>query len=86
KQGALSKGNWVDKAHVSAADIKPGWLVLYNFEGGSTPHHVGIVEKALAGEVHTIEFNTSSTDNRNGGAVSRRVRGYGSVLGYVKTH
>lgn len=86
KKGAIAKGNWVEKSAVSKANIKSGWLVLYNFEGQTTPHHVGIVEKALDNEIHTIEFNTSSTDNRNGGAVSRRVRGYGAVLGYIKTY
>lgn len=65
---------------------KPGWLVIYDWSKNGGRDHVGIVESVSRGKLHTIEFNTSSADNRNGGAVSRRVRTIDrTVVGYVRT-
>jgi hypothetical protein len=84
-QDAQKKGTWVYKHDVTdRSKIQPGWLVLYNWKGGTWPDHIGIVEQAEKNLLHTIEFNTSDKDNINGGAVNRRTRNYNNVLGFVK--
>jgi hypothetical protein len=83
---AQARGNWRPRAKVQIRDVKPGWLVLYNWKGKARPQHVGIVEKALPDRLNTIEFNTSVSNNSNGGAVSTRHRPYQYVLGYIATY
>ena len=80
-QDAQKRGTWLPKN--TTETINPGDLVLYNWAGGTWPDHIGIVENK-ANELHTVEFNTSTANNINGGAVSRRTRNYNCVLGYVK--
>lgn len=67
---------------------RAGWLVIYGF--GRPHNHVGIVESATATQLTTIEFNTtqptSTGDQRNGGAVARRMRPRNtSVMGFIAT-
>ena len=62
----------------------PGWLVLYNWVGGSTPEHVGIVESFQPDHVVAIEGNTSGTNPSDGGMVARMNRPYHFVLGYAR--
>lgn len=62
----------------------PGWLVLYNWAGGSTPEHVGIVESFTADHVTAIEGNTGGTNPSDGGMVARMDRTYNFVLGYAR--
>jgi hypothetical protein len=62
----------------------PGWLVLYNWIGGSEPEHVGIVESIHPTSVVAIEGNTSGTNPSDGGMVARMTRSYNFVLGYAK--
>lgn len=75
--------------HDRSAKPKPGWLVI--FANGGTACHVGFVEKRIdSSKVQTIEGNTSTSSNDNGGAVMRRTRTYGTVgsswyiLGFVE--
>lgn len=68
------KGWWLDREEKP----QPGDIVF--FSNGKRACHVGIVEKRNGTvSVTTIEGNTSTTSNDNGGAVMRRVRKYGSV-------
>ena len=80
RDNAVARGTWTTKD----ADAKRGYLIEYNFAGGSFPKHVGIVETPKSTSIETVEFNTSTADNINGGAVARRKRSYNSVIGYVK--
>jgi hypothetical protein len=82
-QDAQKRKTWMEVPD-NKSDIKPGFLVLYSWSGGSWPDHIGIVETASDLSLHTIEFNTSGTDNRNGGCVNRRIRTYDYVLGFVR--
>lgn len=67
-------GCWHDRS----ATPKPGDIVF--FSNGKRACHVGIVEKRIdANTIQTIEGNTSTTSNDNGGAVMRRTRKYGTV-------
>jgi hypothetical protein len=80
-QDAQHRGTWIPKD--SSELIMPGYLVLYSWTGSNWPDHIGVVE-LHAQQLHTVEFNTSTANNINGGAVSRRVRNYNCVLGYIK--
>lgn len=68
------KGWWLDRS----AKPQAGDIIFFANKG--TACHVGIVEKRIsASKVQTIEGNTSTTSNDNGGKVMRRTRTYGSV-------
>lgn len=71
---AKENGLWLDREEKP----QPGDIVF--FSNGSEACHVGIVERRNGSEsVTTIEGNTSTSSNDNGGAVMRRTRCYGSV-------
>jgi len=60
-----------------------GDIVFYDFNGNGTPDHVGIVTGYGGGMISTIEGNTSSVSQANGGAVERKQRNAVSgVAGY----
>ena len=63
-------GQWV------TGNYKPGDVVMFDFSGRrSKTQHVGIVERAYTdGTVVTIEGNTGTGNDTNGGAVMRRTR------------
>jgi len=63
-------GYWLGKV-----DPQPGDIAIFNWDGKAEPEHIGIVEKSLGGGVFlSIEGNTSTTSNSNGGEVMRRQR------------
>jgi len=53
---------------------KPGDIVLFDFYGKGISGHIGIIEKVVGNKYQTIEGNTSTTSDDNGGAVMRRTR------------
>ena len=63
------------KMNVSWGKQKPGDIVLFDFNRNGTSDHIGIVEKVNSnGTITTIEGNTGSGSNTNGGQVQRRER------------
>jgi hypothetical protein len=66
--------------------VKPGYLVLFQFDVDVLPDHIGIVSSIDSDSVKTIEFNTSAENNTNGGAVSRRDRPFKTIDGFVKLY
>jgi len=83
-----AKDNWVPavNSEKKLAKPRPGWLVLFNWDG---QNHVGVVENVLKDRLQTIEFNTSpegvAGSQRQGGAIARRNRPYPSkyVRGFM---
>ena len=63
-------GQWVTSCY------KPGDIVMFDFSGRrKKTEHVGILESIdQDGNLITIEGNTGTTNQANGGAVMRRVR------------
>jgi len=64
---------------------KVGDIVFFDWSGGrdGVADHVGIVEKVNSdGSITTIEGNTSSSSNSNGGEVQRRHRTLNVVQGF----
>lgn len=56
-------------------DFKPGDIVFFDFSGGKKKtEHVGIVESLDGGYITTIDGNTGTGSEANGGAVMRRKR------------
>lgn len=66
--------------------FQPGDLCIFDWSGKQkTTNHVGIVEAILPDYgVQTIEGNTSTSDNSNGGEVMRRIRAMKYIIGAVR--
>src|SRR5205085_1270486 len=59
---------------VGRTEPQPGDLAIFNWDGGR-PDHIGIVQRSLGGgEFITVEGNTSSRSDSNGGEVMIRSR------------
>lgn len=73
--------NWFKRQDAwRTADFKAGDLVFFDFDGKGITH-MGIIEKVAEDSVTTIEGNTSTTSDDNGGAVMRRTRKYSQIAG-----
>lgn len=85
----FTTGKSLNKA-VKKTELQPGDLVFFNFNTNNAGfdtrpiQHVGIVEKVNSKNITTIEGNTSSTNNANGGNVERKTRYYGNIVGGVR--
>jgi hypothetical protein len=72
---------------VSAANVRTGDIVLYDWEGDGVAKHVGIFEgwkDAKKTKFTAIEGNTSLNNNSNGGEVMRRDRSKKDVICFVR--
>ena len=85
KADAQARGTWVPRT----VKPEPGWLIIFSWNG-TTPNHIGIVERGESDFVHTVEYNTAvvvAGDQRNGGVVARKQRERDNkILGYVKLY
>ncbi len=78
-KAAKKAKNWYKRTN-----LKPGDVVIFDFPGNlSTAEHVGIVEELADEEeyVFTIEGNTSTSNQANGGMVMRRKRKRSLIAG-----
>ena len=82
---AKGRHSWVASNPKAPDPPKPGWVVLFDWDNKGRPNHCGLVMRADGNKVYTIEFNTSSSDNRNGGAVATRERDYTHIVGFIRT-
>lgn len=71
---AFHKKQWVK-------DYEPGDVIFFNFSGGTTAKHVGICESWDGKSITTIDGNTGTTNEANGGAVMRRKRDKKYIVG-----
>lgn len=71
---------------VSKDEVKPGDVVLFDWQGDGTSDHVGLFEgwKKKGSTFTAIEGNTSLTDNSNGGEVMRRDRNVKNVICFAR--
>lgn len=65
----------------AVTDYQPGDIIFYNFHGKTTAEHVGICESSGGSSIVTIEGNTGVGNDANGGAVMRRTRSLGQIVG-----
>ena len=75
---AKEAGCWVTK------DFCIGDVVIFDFPGGAKTDHCGIVESVNGRKVTTIEGNTGSTSDADGGQVQRRTRDLSEIVGAVR--
>lgn len=65
---------------IVTGDYKPGDIVFFDFSGKrKKTEHCGIVTAVDGGNVLTVEGNTGTGNDANGGAVMRRTRRVGLV-------
>lgn len=72
-----------NNCYVNRNNLKPGDLVLFNFDGITTnvATHCGIVQSVNGSKLKTIEGNTATKNDTNGGAVMLRDRTTSQVVG-----
>ena len=82
--------NWY-KARGQTVDVKdarPGDLVLFTFNAQDKKkgikNHIGLCESNETGHITTIDGNTGTGNEANGGAVMRRRRAWSYVSGVVR--
>ena len=61
-----------------------GDIVFFDWGRDGVPDHVGIVESVHPTYIKTIEGNTSTRNQSNGGMVMRRTRYYPSCIGFAR--
>ena len=80
-RAAQSTGQWVTGGY------QPGDIVIMDFPGNKArTDHCGIVVTALTNGVRTIEGNTASGDDSNGGEVMERTRPLSVIIGAYRPH
>ena len=62
-------------------DYRPGDIIFFNFSGGTGASHVGICESWDGENITTIDGNTGTASQDNGGAVLRRTRNKRYIVG-----
>lgn len=70
------------KGQAITSNYQPGDMIFFNFSGKKTIQHVGICESydKIKGTITTIDGNTGTTNEANGGAVMRRTRKISTVV------
>lgn len=84
RAGVNGFAQWSATDRAGQNHVGPGWLPLFNWDGGSEAQHVGIVEKMFSTHVQTIEGNTSGDNPSDGGMVARMERPYHFIVGFAK--
>lgn len=71
------------KAWFPVSEAKPGDLVFFDWDHDGEQDHVGIItfNDPAKKIVHTIEGNTSSASQSNGGTVQAKTRNYSVIMG-----
>lgn len=62
------------KGQEVSGDYQPGDIIFFNFSGKKTAAHVGICESFNGVSITTIDGNTGSGNEADGGSVMRRIR------------
>lgn len=69
---------------VPAKEAQAGDIVIFDFPGGAPTDHTGIVEGIGKSTITTIDGNTGTTNEANGGAVMRRTRSLSVVRAVIR--
>ena len=62
----------------------PGDITIFDLPGGKDTDHTGILESIVGDHVITIDGNTGTTNDANGGAVMRRTRHIKYVKAFIR--
>ena len=74
-RAAQASGRWV------TSNYQPGDVVIYDFPGGGATDHCGLLVTPLTTGVRTIEGNTGTSNDANGGEVMGRTRPTSWIVG-----
>lgn len=69
------------KAQAVKGNYRPGDVIFFNFTGKTNAAHVGICESFDGTYITTIDGNTGTANDANGGAVMRRRRSKKYIVG-----
>lgn len=72
------------KGQLVTSGYKPGDIVFFNFSGGKTAKHVGVCTAWDGTNITTIDGNTGTTNEANGGAVMERKRHKKYIVGVAR--
>ena len=75
---------WASKEGLTVKTPQPGDLVCFDFDGNGRADHVGICESWDGAYVITIDGNTGTASEANGGCVMRRRRAERYILGVIR--
>lgn len=67
-------------------NYRPGDIIFFNFSGGTSASHVGICESWDGTFITTIDGNTGTDSESNGGAVMRRRRSAKYIVGAYRPY
>lgn len=86
---AASCGAWMRAAKTAGmwvtSGFQPGDIAIFDFSGNKkTTQHCGIIESVLDNSVKTIEGNTGTSSDSDGGEVMRRTRANKFIIGVVR--
>ena len=76
--------DWAVKKGLTVGEPTPGDLVLFEFGTNRSPDHIGICESWDGTYVTTIDGNTGTGNEANGGAVMRRTRHRKYILAVIR--
>ena len=82
--GALLRWYQTHQPECIVKEPQPGDIVIFDFPGGADTDHTGLFESAAGRMVTTIDGNTGTTSDANGGAVMRRTRDKSAVKAYIR--
>lgn len=82
--GALLRWYRVNQPECVVTEPKAGDIVIFDFPGGAATDHTGIFERLRGEMVTTIDGNTGTANDANGGAVMRRTRSAKLVAAYIR--
>lgn len=82
--GALLRWYGKNAPECVVKDPEPGDIVIFDFPGGADTDHTGIFERSEGDTVTSIDGNTGTTNDTNGGAVMRRTRNRSAVKAYIR--
>ena len=69
------------KGQFVSGDYQPGDIIFFNFSGKKTAAHVGVCESFNGVSITTIDGNTGTGNEADGGAVMRRIRNKKYIVG-----
>ena len=76
--------NWAGKKGLRVDDPQPGDLICFDFNANQKADHIGIREGWDGQYVTTIDGNTGTTNEANGGCVMRRRRHKKYILAVIR--
>ena len=76
--------DWAVKNRLTVGEPQPGDLVCFEFGSNRSPDHIGICESWDGTYVTTIDGNTGTGNEANGGAVMRRRRHRKYILAVIR--